>query len=169
MAYYIFLKSLRSLEEFRKILMSKFLLNLVLQISKALVNSKIQFLIRKFIFPDFRPGRPRGPLGLWPSPPTSRIAPRMPKAPGRPVQPARRSRLHGKYVFLFRSRLPEPAASCLCHRHAGPACRLHRLHRAGQLLSGFSPRHRCPLPQMPPSVYSPPSSLPPLNPLQTER
>jgi hypothetical protein len=41
MAYYIFLKSLRSLEEFRKILMSKFLLNLFVQISKALVNLKI--------------------------------------------------------------------------------------------------------------------------------
>jgi hypothetical protein len=30
--------------------MSKFLLNLFLQISKALVNSKIQFLIQKFFF-----------------------------------------------------------------------------------------------------------------------
>jgi hypothetical protein len=36
--------------------MSKFLLNLLLQISKALVNSKIQFLIQKFLFPYFRPG-----------------------------------------------------------------------------------------------------------------
>jgi hypothetical protein len=34
--------------------MSKFLLNL-LQISKALVNSKIQFLIRKFFFLSFGP------------------------------------------------------------------------------------------------------------------
>jgi hypothetical protein len=146
--------------------MSKFLLNL-LQISKALVNSKIQFLIRKFIFPNFRPSRPCGPLGIWPSPPTSHTAPRRRKAPGRPVQPARRSRLHGKYVFLFRSRLPGGYASSLCHRHAGPACRLHHLHRAGQPRSGFSPC-RCPAPQMPLSVYSPPSSLPPLNPLQTE-
>jgi hypothetical protein len=55
MAYYIFLKSLRSLEEFRKILMSKFLLNLLLQISKALVNSTIQFLIQKFFFLAFGP------------------------------------------------------------------------------------------------------------------
>jgi hypothetical protein len=126
--------------------MSKYLLNLLLQISKALVNSKIQFLIRKFIFLDFRPGRPRGPLGLWPSPPTGRTAPHRPKAPGRPVQPTRRSRLHGKYVFLFRSRLPEPAASSLCHQHAGPACWLHRLHRAGQPRLGFSPRRRSPAP-----------------------
>jgi hypothetical protein len=33
--------------------MSKFLLNLLLQISKALVNSIIQFLIQKFFFPYF--------------------------------------------------------------------------------------------------------------------
>jgi hypothetical protein len=126
--------------------MSKFLLNLLLQISKALVNSKIQFLIQKFIFPDFRPGRPRGPLGLWPSQPTGRTAPRRPKAPGRPIQPTRRSCLHEKYAFLFRSRLPEPATSSLCHRHAGPACRLHHLHRAGRPRSGFSPRRRTPAP-----------------------
>jgi hypothetical protein len=47
MAYSIFLKYLRSLEEFRKIFMSKSLLNLPVQISKALVNSKIKFLIQK--------------------------------------------------------------------------------------------------------------------------
>jgi hypothetical protein len=35
--------------------MSKFLLNLLLQISKALVNSKIQFLIQKSFFLDFGP------------------------------------------------------------------------------------------------------------------
>jgi hypothetical protein len=56
MAYYIFLKSLRSLEEFRKnILMSKFLLNLLVQIFKALVNSKIQFLIQNILSFAFGP------------------------------------------------------------------------------------------------------------------
>jgi hypothetical protein len=55
MAYFIFLKCLRSLEEFRKILMSKFLINLLVQISKALVNSKIQFLIQKLFFFAFGP------------------------------------------------------------------------------------------------------------------
>jgi hypothetical protein len=153
--------------------MSKFLLNLLLQTSKALVNSKIQFLIQKFIFPYFRPGRPRGPLGLWPSQPTGRTAPRRPKAPCWPVQPARRSRLHGKYVFLFRSRLPEPAASSLCHRHVGPVCRLHRLHHASRPGQDFphaaAPPRQCPVHRMPLSIYNPPLSLPPLNPLQTER
>jgi hypothetical protein len=84
MAYYIFLKSLRSLEEFRKILMSKFLLNLLVQISKAAVNSKIQFLIQKFFFFAFGPADlaalsavgPAGPAGL--SPLTGRIQPCRP-------------------------------------------------------------------------------------------
>jgi hypothetical protein len=35
--------------------MSKFLLNLLVQISKALVNSKFQFLIQKFLFFAFGP------------------------------------------------------------------------------------------------------------------
>jgi hypothetical protein len=39
---------------------SKFLLNLLVQISKALVYSKIQFFIRKEIFFSFRPNRPSG-------------------------------------------------------------------------------------------------------------
>jgi hypothetical protein len=70
--------------------MSKFLLNLPLQISKALVNSKIQFLIQKSFFPSFRPGQPCGPFGLWPSQPTGRAVPRRPKSPW-PAHPARAS------------------------------------------------------------------------------
>jgi hypothetical protein len=35
--------------------MSKFLINLLVQISKALVNSKMQFLIQKFFFLAFGP------------------------------------------------------------------------------------------------------------------
>jgi hypothetical protein len=87
--------------------MSKLLLNLLLQISKALVNSKIQFLIQKFFFfisarPTLRPTRPAS----QPSQPTGRAAPTGQNRPGRPIQPARRSRLHGKYVFPFGLRLP---------------------------------------------------------------
>jgi hypothetical protein len=87
MTYYIFLKSLRSLEEFRKILMSKFLLNLPLQISKALVNSKIQFLIQKSFFLAFGPANhaARSTSGLAsplaaPSP-QAKIAPAGPSGP----------------------------------------------------------------------------------------
>jgi hypothetical protein len=90
--------------------MSKFLLNLRLQISKALVNSKIQFLIQKFFF-FLISARPT-PRPAWPlAQPAHRPRhPRRPKSPGRPIQPACRSRLHRKYAFLFGSCLPEPAA-----------------------------------------------------------
>jgi hypothetical protein len=111
--------------------MSKFLLNL-LQISKALVNSKIQFLFRNFFFPDFWPGRPRSPLGLWPRQPSGHAIPVGQNRPGRPIQPAPRSRLRGKYVFLFGSRIPEPAASPLSLCQAGPACQLCLPHHAGR-------------------------------------
>jgi hypothetical protein len=154
MAYYIFLKSLRSLEKFRK--------NPHVKISpkspstnfQSLDKFKNRILIRKFIFLIFGPLATLSPAGR------KRLA-----GPSSP----RRSRLHEKYVFLFRSRLPEPAASSLCHCYASPACRLHRLHHAGRPRSGFSPPRHSPAPRMPPSVYSPPSSLPPLNLLQTER
>jgi hypothetical protein len=47
--------------------MSKSLLNFLVQISKALVNSKIRFLIQKSFFFTFGPATLTGPLGLWPS------------------------------------------------------------------------------------------------------
>jgi hypothetical protein len=55
--------------------MSKFLLNLLLQISKASVNSKIQFLIQKFFFlilarPTLRPIRPLSPASPMAVPPS---------------------------------------------------------------------------------------------------
>jgi hypothetical protein len=84
--------------------MSKFLLNLLLQISKALVNSKIQFLIWKFFFlisarPTLWATRPLAQPAHWP------CRPRRPK-PSRPAHlTARRSRLHRKYVFPFGSLL----------------------------------------------------------------
>jgi hypothetical protein len=47
--------------------MSKSLLNFLVQISKALVNSKIRFLIQKSFFFTFGPTTLTGPLGLRPS------------------------------------------------------------------------------------------------------
>jgi hypothetical protein len=47
--------------------MPKFLLIFLVQISKAFVNSKIQFLIQKSFFFTFGPATLTGPLGLWPS------------------------------------------------------------------------------------------------------
>jgi hypothetical protein len=59
--------------------MSKFLLNLLLQISKSLLNLKIQFLIQKFLFPYFRPGL----LTYFPAQP--RPTSSLPVRPSRPV------------------------------------------------------------------------------------
>jgi hypothetical protein len=42
--------------------MSKFLLNLLLQISKTLVNSKIQFLFEKNFSSEFGPPGPASPV-----------------------------------------------------------------------------------------------------------
>jgi hypothetical protein len=91
--------------------MSKFLLNLLLQNSKALVNSKIQFLIQKFIFLIFGPAdlaaHPTfGPAGShWPV--SSRgLNPTLPAQQARVLM----ARLW-KYIFPFGSRLPEPVAS----------------------------------------------------------
>jgi hypothetical protein len=83
--------------------MSKFLLNLRVQISKALVNSKIQFFNSEFLFFTFRPGRLCDPLGLWPSRPP--LASLLPQAEAhRPAQAARPMRAVGVFAeirFLF--------------------------------------------------------------------
>jgi hypothetical protein len=84
--------------------MSKFLLNLLLQISKALVNSKIQFLIQKLFSilsarPTLRPTQPLAQPVHWPR------CPRRPKPP-RPAHLARASVASSQeYVFPFGSRL----------------------------------------------------------------
>jgi hypothetical protein len=69
MAYCIFLKSLRILEEFRKNPTSKFLLNLLVQVSKAFYKIQKSYFILKGIFADFGPNgpaatQPIGPFGL---------------------------------------------------------------------------------------------------------
>jgi hypothetical protein len=65
MAYYIFLKSLRSLEDFKKIFISKFLLNLLVQIFNALVYSKIQFLFRNRTFHQISAQSAQPPANLF--------------------------------------------------------------------------------------------------------
>jgi hypothetical protein len=106
MAYYIFLKSLRSLEEFRK--------NPHVKIPPKSPSTNFQSL-RKFknpifnseiLFLDFGPVDLAAHLASQPSQPTGRATPAGQNCPGRPIQPARQSRLHGKYVFPFGSRLP---------------------------------------------------------------
>jgi hypothetical protein len=80
--------------------MSKFLLNLLLQISKALVNSKIQFLIQKFFFlilarPTLRPTR-----SLSLASPLVVLSPTGRKRPTGPSSP-RVSRVFAGNTFSF--------------------------------------------------------------------
>jgi hypothetical protein len=172
MAYYIFLKSLRSLEEFRKNPHVKIPPKSPSTNFQSLGKFKIPFFNSEIIFPCFRPGQPCGLFGLWPSQPTGRALPTGRNSTGRPIQPARRSRLRRKYVFPFGSRLPEPAASPSSLCQPGPTYQIHPLPCAGRPRSEI-PRAAAPpchslVPRMPLSFYSPPSSLSPLNPLQTE-
>jgi hypothetical protein len=138
--------------------MSKFLLNLLLQISKALVNSKFQFLIRKFIFPDFRPGRPRGPLGLWPSQPLAAPLPAGRKRPAGPSSPCV-GRIFTGNTFSF-------SDHAFPSRPPPPSVTTTRAPPVGFIVSTAAPPRPCPAPRMPPSVYSPPSSLPLLIPFK---
>jgi hypothetical protein len=55
--------------------MPKFLLNLLLQISKALVNSKIQFLIQKFFFLTFGPANLVAHSAVGPASPLASLPP----------------------------------------------------------------------------------------------
>jgi hypothetical protein len=148
MAYYIFLKSLRSLEEFRKNPHVKIHPKSPSTNFQSLGKFKNPIFNSEIIFPCFRPGQPCDPFGLWPSQPTSRTIPASQNSPGRPIQPARRSCLHGKYVFPFGSRLPEPAASPSSLCQLGPTCQIHPLPRVGrprsEIPSAAAPHHRCP-------------------------
>jgi hypothetical protein len=106
MAYYIFLKSLRSLEEFRK--------NPHVNISPKSPCANFQSLGKfrnpifnsEILFPYFRPGRPCDPLSHWPSWPCWPLSSRGPNST-LPAELARVSMAYlRKYVFPFGSRLP---------------------------------------------------------------
>jgi hypothetical protein len=146
--------------------MSKFLLNLLLQISKALVNLKIQFLIRKFF--SLLSARPT-PRPVWstprPSQPTGRAIPVGRNRLGRPIQPTRRSRLREKYVFPFGSRLPKPAASPSSLCQPGPTCQIHPVPRAGRPQSEI-PRAAAPCLGCPRAFTALPHHSPPLIPFK---
>jgi hypothetical protein len=105
--------------------MSKFLLNLLLQISKALVNSKIQFLFEKNFSSEFGP----------PGPASSVLARSAPQATARvrAVHPGQRGLgVFAKSRLFFEFAQPGDDAFFLCHRHVGPACQLRRLPCVGR-------------------------------------
>jgi hypothetical protein len=118
--------------------MSKFLLNLLLQISKSLVNSKIQFLIQKFLF--------FGPADLAAhsaSGPASPMAVPPPQAETVSVGPPNRASVVSSWEirlpFWFTSSEPAASPSSLCQ--LGPSCQLHPPPLAAQA----RPRRHCSL------------------------
>jgi hypothetical protein len=103
MAYFIFLKYLRSLEEFRKNPHVKIPPNSPCANFQSLGKFKNLIFNSKILFIRFRPDQPYGPLGLWPSRPPSSRGPKPPL----PAHLARASVASSrKYVFPFGSRLP---------------------------------------------------------------
>jgi hypothetical protein len=155
-----------------KILMSKFLLNLLVQISKGMVYSKIKFYLEKNFSRHFRPIRPFGPaaahsffllsnrpLPLFPlglgltaglagpraggAPPNCHLPHRKPP-PAAPPSPSLRARLtDGPHLSSLSSGPPELDCAATTSRR--------------------SPR-RPALPRMPPELLPPRHHFPLLNP-----
>ncbi len=145
--------------------MSKFLLNLLLQISKALLYSKIKFLFRKefsFTFGPIGPAASRpshGPLVFFQ--PTAPPLPTGPQPLGRPSRPARGSASSRAAFTPLRTRLTGgPHLSSLTSGSARVRPRRHRL-------PPLQPRRPAPHLGMPPEPLPPhhhsPLILPPPN------
>jgi hypothetical protein len=84
--------------------------------------------------------------------------PRSQNRPGRPIQPARRSRLRGKYVFLFGSHPPESAASPSSLCQPGPIYQIHPLPLAGRPRSEIHRASDATEPLQPSLITLPPQS-----------
>jgi hypothetical protein len=67
--------------------MSKFLLNFLLHISRALVNSKIQFSIQKFFLLTFGPADLAAHSAFGPASPRASLPPQAATAPAGPPSP----------------------------------------------------------------------------------
>jgi hypothetical protein len=122
MSYFIFPKYLDSLDDFTKTLMSKFLLNLLVQISKALVYSKIQFLFENESSSDFSPSLPT----------LARFAPQAAESPLSPFGPNSLGVFAERCISFDFAHSDKDAFSLSRHCHVGPACQLHPLPHAGR-------------------------------------
>jgi hypothetical protein len=136
--------------------MSKFLLNLLLQIYKALVNSKIQFLNQKLF--SLLSARPT-PCPVWPLAQSAHRSRRSPQAKIIPAGPSspRVDRVFAGHTFslsdhAFPSRPPLPRLSV----NWAPPIRYTPFSAPADPGRKFS--HAA----APPRFYSPPSSLSPL-------
>jgi hypothetical protein len=104
--------------------MSKFLLNILVQISKALVYSKIQFSFEKEFSSYFGPSSPFPPV----------LAHFAPQAVGSLLSPFGRSSFGvfaKRHIFFDFAHSGRDAFSLSRHCHVGPACQLHPLPHAG--------------------------------------
>jgi hypothetical protein len=145
--------------------MSKFLLNLLLQISKALINSKIQFLIQKFFFHTFGPADLVAHSAYGPASPLASLPPQAETA--RLAHLAHASVASSReYVFPFGSRLLSwpPLLSSLCQ--VGPSCQFRLppmpADRCRFLPSPpATPRRPTSHPEMPGEVFTPRLDSPP--------
>jgi hypothetical protein len=103
--------------------MSKLLLNLLLQISKALVNSKIQFLIQKFFFLTFGPADLAAHSAFGPASPFASLPPQVKTAPADPPSPRVGRIFTGiHFPFWFAPFELTASPSSLCQ--VGPNCQL---------------------------------------------
>jgi hypothetical protein len=106
MAYYIFLKSLRSLEEFRKNPHVKIPPKSTSTNFQSLGKFKNPIFNSEILFIDFGPADLVAHSASGPANPLAAPPLQAETIPRRPIQPARRSRLREEYVFPFDSRLP---------------------------------------------------------------
>jgi hypothetical protein len=149
--------------------MSKFLLNLLLQISKALVNSKIQFLIQKSFFLAFSPANLAARSASGPANPPAAPSPQAEIVPAGPSS-LRVGRVFTGNTFslsdhAFPSQLPLPHLSV---NRAPPV-------RFTPFPTTTDPDQKSFTPSLPRASDAPellhPSLItlpPPLNPLQTK-
>jgi hypothetical protein len=107
------------------------------QISKALVNSKIQFLIQKFFFLTFSPADLAAHSAFGPASPLASLPPQAEAAPAGPPSP-RVGRVFPRICFPFWLAPSKPTASPSSLCQAGPGCQLRPPPPAARA----RPRHR---------------------------
>jgi hypothetical protein len=111
--------------------MSKFLLNLLVQISKSLVYSKIHFLFGKEFSSDFGPSGPASPV-------LAHFAPQATVSTLNPFGPSSLGVFAKRCISFDFAHSSNNTFSISCHCHVGPARQLHPLPHAGR-----SQSHRC--------------------------
>jgi hypothetical protein len=135
MAYNIFLKSLRSQEEFRKNPHVKIPAKSPCTNFQSLGKFKNPIFIRKRIFPSLSAQsaqRPAQPLSPASQPPALPLFCRRLRVPSRPIPAYAAVAYWPKYVSLFTLAQPGDDVFSLCHRQAAPNCQFHLPPHAGR-------------------------------------